>query len=184
MTSGCSQDAEGRSLLEQSRSTLYLGVDVRHPQAARCTRHALCANHWHSPRNCPNMALAKMSPYGSSGNDDSPPMTAEEEAAAMAALDAAGINGLCAISSFARSYSRIIMQAAAAEKVAVARVAAARVQRARTAAVKVVSRAPNAKVQASHRGAKGLRRRVMVSHNSNPISSRASSASLPYDFYA
>lgn len=96
MTSDCSQDAEARSLLELSRSTLYMGVDVRHPQAARCTRHALCANHWHSPRNCPNMALAKMSPYGSSGNDDSPPMTAEEEAAAMAALDAAGING-CAL---------------------------------------------------------------------------------------
>jgi hypothetical protein len=66
-----------KQLVNVSRTTLYLGVDVRHPQPARCTRHPLCSNVWHSPRNCPNMALARMSPYGTNGADseESPPDT-------------------------------------------------------------------------------------------------------------
>lgn len=66
----CSPDPQSAKLIQVARDTLYLGVDVRHPQAARCTRHPLCSHQWHSPRNCPNMALARMSPYGGNGSGD------------------------------------------------------------------------------------------------------------------
>lgn len=72
-------DASSRAV-DVAQETLYMGVDVRHPQAVRCLKTEKCIREWHSPRYCKYSILPmvfKDSTLDSSGSpqgdDESPP---------------------------------------------------------------------------------------------------------------
>ena len=67
--------------MDVAQETLYMGVDVRHPQAVRCLKTEKCIREWHSPRYCKYSILpmvfkdAALDSSGGSPQDDdeSPP---------------------------------------------------------------------------------------------------------------